>query len=242
MLQTVTDTDREIYFVGDLNIDWFPNTCTLKKKLSDVATVCNLSQIVSLPTRVNIRSLGMSSSTCIDHIFTNSVEICSKIVSVPVGFSDHNIIAVARTTKVPKAGPKVIYKIIYKTFCEDAFIEDMNKIQWDNVVKLTHTEAAVQLFMQLFLSTCDKHAPIRKLTVRTIKAPWFDLELRSSMTERDQLKKAAITSGSSADWQAYRSVRNSITKMNKQKKRQYNQSKIGGIKGDSKKLRRTLMK
>ncbi len=36
------------------------------------------------------------------------------IVSVTVGFSDPNIIAVARKTKISKAGPKDIYKTIYQ--------------------------------------------------------------------------------------------------------------------------------
>lgn len=143
MLQTVTDTNREIYFGGDLNIDWFSNTCTLKKKLSDVAIVRNLSQMVNSPARVNIRDPGVSSSTCIDHFFTNYVELCSKVVSAPLGFSDHNIIAVARKTKVPKAAPKVIYRRIYTNYCENAFVEDMNEIQWNNVMTLTQTEAAL---------------------------------------------------------------------------------------------------
>lgn len=36
MLQRVVDEDKEIYFLGDLNIDWLSNTCALKKK-----TACN---------------------------------------------------------------------------------------------------------------------------------------------------------------------------------------------------------
>ena len=220
-MHTVTDINSEIYFLGDLNIDWFSKTCTLKKKLKDAASVCNLAQIVHLPTRVNSRGMGRSSSTCIDHVFTNSIDMCSKVVSVPVGFSDHYIIAVAGKTKVPKAGPKVINKRMFNHFCEIAFVEDLEKIEWDSVLKLTHTKEALQLFMKLFLTICDIHAPMRKLTIRAAKAPWLDLELRRCMTEREQLKKTAITSGSSDDWQAYRSLRNKVTKMTTQKKKQY---------------------
>lgn len=56
------------------------------------------------------------------------------------------------------------------------------------------------------------------------------------MKEKDKLKKAAVTSGSSADWQPYRSLRNRVTKINKQKKKRYYQSKIEEMKGDSKML------
>lgn len=79
-----------------------------------------------------------------------------KVISVPVGYSDHNIVAVVRKMKGPKTGTKVIYKRINRNFCRDAFIEDVTMIQGDNVINLTHTEAALQLFMHLFLSVCDK--------------------------------------------------------------------------------------
>ena len=52
---------------------------------------------------------GTRSSTCIDHIFTSTVELCSKAVSVPIGCSDHNIVAISRKAKVPTAGPKIVY-------------------------------------------------------------------------------------------------------------------------------------
>lgn len=72
--------------------------------------ICNLTQMVKKSTRVYGSYDGQTSATCIDHILTNNCEICSKAVSVPVGFSDHNIVAIVRKTQTPKAGPKVLYK------------------------------------------------------------------------------------------------------------------------------------
>lgn len=236
MLQNVTDNDNEIYISGDMNIDWFASNCSLKRKLSNAATVCNLSQVIHLPTRINVNWDESVTSTCIDHFFTNCAEKCSKAVSVPVGFSDHNITALAIKIKVPKAGPKVIYKRMYKTFCENDFVSDVESIQWDIVLEKVHAEVALDSFMNLFSAVCDKHAPIKKRSVRSIKAPWLDDELRNYMKERDLLKKYAITSGSSADWQAYRSLRNKITKFNRQKKKHYYHSKFEECYGDSKKL------
>ena len=50
----------------------------------------------------------MESSTCIDHIFTNAAEMCLKAVSRCMGCNDHDIAAISRTTKAPKAGPNVV--------------------------------------------------------------------------------------------------------------------------------------
>ena len=47
MLQKDSDCEREIYFLGDLNIDWLSATCS--RKLSVIAKVCNLSQMLNVP-------------------------------------------------------------------------------------------------------------------------------------------------------------------------------------------------
>ena len=90
MLDSVCDVNREVYFLGDLNIDWFSTSCPHKRKLLTVTSACNLVQVINQPTRVFTNTTGTRSSTCIDHIFTNTVELCSKAVSVPIGCSDHN--------------------------------------------------------------------------------------------------------------------------------------------------------
>ena len=94
--------------------------------------------------------------------------------------------------------------------------------------------------MNLFLAVCDKHAPIRKLSVRSVKAPWMDNELKSYIRERNLLKKSAIENGSPEEWHAYHARRNKITKMNKQKKKQYYRSKFAECRDDSKKMWRIL--
>ena len=104
MFDSVCDVNTELYFLGDLNIDWFSSSCPLKMKLLTVTSACNLVQVINQPTRVFTNTTGKRSPTYIDHIFTNTVEICSKAVSVPIGCSDHNIVAISRKAKVPTAG------------------------------------------------------------------------------------------------------------------------------------------
>ena len=113
------DVNREVYFLGDLNIDWFSLSCSLKRKLLTVTSACDLVQVINQPTKVFTNTTGTRSSTCIDHIFTNTVELCSKAVSTPIGCSDHNIVAISRKDKVSIAGPKILYKRSYKIFCCD---------------------------------------------------------------------------------------------------------------------------
>lgn len=105
MIDRFADSKTEIYLLGDVNIVWLDDNCSLKNRLSSLANACYLSQIVTMPTRMVTNFVGHTSSTCIDHIFTNAPELCSKPISLPVGFSDHNIIATARKLKVARTGP-----------------------------------------------------------------------------------------------------------------------------------------
>ena len=120
MLDSVYDVNRLVYFLGDLNIDWFSSSCLLKRKLLTVTSACNLDQVINHPTRLFTNTTGRRSSTCIDHMFTNAVKLCSKAVSVPIGCSDHSIVAISRKAKVPTTGPKTVYKRSYKRFCCDS--------------------------------------------------------------------------------------------------------------------------
>jgi hypothetical protein len=51
ILDNVCDINREVYFLGDLNIDWLSSSCPLMRKLQTVTSACNLDQVVSQPTR-----------------------------------------------------------------------------------------------------------------------------------------------------------------------------------------------
>jgi hypothetical protein len=128
MLDNVCDINRELYFLGDLNIDWISSSYPLKKKFQTVTSACNLVKAISQSTRVVINSTGIKSSTCFNHNFTNAAEICLKAVSRSIGCTDHNIVVISRKTKVPKAGPNVVYKRSYNTFCSDSYVIDVKNI------------------------------------------------------------------------------------------------------------------
>jgi hypothetical protein len=125
MLFNVCDINREVYFLGDLNIDCLSSSCPLKKKCQTVTSACNLVQVISYPTREVINITGNKSSTCIDHIFTNAAEISFKAVSKSIGCNDHNIIAISGKTKVPNARPNIVYKC-----CSDSYVDDVKNICW----------------------------------------------------------------------------------------------------------------
>jgi hypothetical protein len=64
-------------------------------------------------------------------------------------------------------------------------VDDVKNMCWSDVINKEHPAAALDAFMILLLPIIDKHAPVKKLTVRTVKAPWINKEFKNRMVERD---------------------------------------------------------
>lgn len=181
--------------------------CTLKSK-------ANLE-----PTRIYCREEGIKSATCTDLIFTNAAELCSKTISIPVYCSDHNLVAIGRKTKVPKAVQKIIIKRMFKNFNKANYYENVTHIDWTAVLSKEDPDQALQAFNDLLRPVIEKHAPVRKQTVRNVMAPWLDKELQELMEQRNKAKVEAIKSADVSQWNVHRKLRNKVTKFNKTKKR-----------------------
>lgn len=240
VVDKASDGSRELYLFGDMNIDWFSTNCHLKCKLLSMAKICHLKQMVSHPTRISTNKHGTTSSTCIDLVFTNSPEQCSNAVSLEVGFSDHNVVVLSRKTKLPRGGNMIVHKRSYKHFNKEAFVKEVEQVDWSVVCQEMDPEKALSFFMNLFTEIANRHAPLKKFSVRSRGAPWIDQKLRDLMTSRDTAKKIANTSGLQSDRQVYCKLRNLVTKLNRQKKKVHYIQRISDVKNDGKKLWSTL--
>ena len=72
----------------------------------------------------------------------------------------------------------------------------------------------------------DKHAPLRKCTVRSNGAPWIDDERRNLVIQHYDAKKVADKCVTLFDKQSYCKLRNLVTKLNKGKKKGFDQHKM----------------
>ena len=92
---------------------------------------------------------------------------------------------------------------------------------WSMVCNEEQTDVALDTFIKLLIPVTNKHAPIKKMTIKTIKSLWIDEEFNNCMVERDEAKGMEIMSGCTTDWQTYCKLRNHVTKLNKKKKLNY---------------------
>ena len=234
MLDSACCTNLELYFMADMNVNWELLSCPMRRKLVDICAASGLTQAMNKPTRISFNNDGRRVATCIDHLYLNTPEICSKAISMPIGCSDHNLIAITRKTKVPKEGSRIIKKRSFKAFDEEKYVRDVSNAKISNILLLEDSEAAFKVFDDTLTGVIDQHAPVRKATVRTVNSPWLDRETKEHMIERDQAKQIALSSGIKSDWQIYCKLRNFVTKLNRRRKKEYYDNIVQEMKHDSK--------
>lgn len=92
-IEVVSNEKKDMFLLGDFNIDWLKESAK-KTRIDFASSVCNMNQIIEEPTREEETS-SRSTSTCIDHIYTNIPEFCSQtVISVDEDISDHKLIIV----------------------------------------------------------------------------------------------------------------------------------------------------
>ena len=96
----------------------------------------------------------------------------------------------------------MVYKRSYNTFCNNSYVVDVSNICWSVVYNEEQLDTALETFMELLIPGTNKHAPIKKMTVKTIQSLWIDEELKMCMVERDETKGIANKSGTT-DRQTY---------------------------------------
>ena len=57
----------------------------------------------------------------------------------------------------------------YNRFCSDSYAVDVNNICWSVVCNAEQLDAALDAFMKLHIPVIIKHAPIKEMTVKTVK-------------------------------------------------------------------------
>ena len=147
-----------------------------------------LFPFITQPTRVTPRS-----KTLIDNIFINfySPDIISGNLTISI--SDH----MAQFIQIPNQKvlnkPGKILRRCYKNFNNESFTEDINKVDWPNIIKENdNPNLSTARFIKVFDSVLDKHAPLKYLTKKQLKShgkPWITKGILKSIKIKDRIYK-----------------------------------------------------
>ena len=184
MFDRVCDRNPDVLLMGDFNIDFLkPHPAW-----ESTTTALGLHQLVTSPTRVT-----SSSSTLIDHIYSNKPNAVSNVQVNSLAISDHSPISCTWSTKLPKPkknGHTCINFRSFKRFDENRFLTDLNNTSFDSVYEETDPNTALQVWYDMFLPVLNKHAPLRQKRVKSRILPaWLSKEIIDAMEIRDEFRR-----------------------------------------------------
>ena len=180
-LQKMDYENKEIICIGDFNCDYLQPDKKETKRLTYLAKMFQLEQLIEEPTRIT-----RNTQSQIDLVFSNRSEIIVKSGVEHIGISDHSLIYIHRKISVPHKQPKIINTRQYKYYNTEAFKLDLFKI----LQTRTHEcdpNILWEDWKEKFLMVADMHAPPVIRRVRSEHVPWLTSEIKTKIYNRDFL-------------------------------------------------------
>ena len=216
---------ERVIVMGDFNIE--PSEEPLD-------SFCNSFNLYNL---VKDKTCFKGTPKCYDLILTNCKHSFKNTEAITTGFSDfHKMTISVLKTQFIKSEPILINYRDYKNF-------DANKFSHELKINLSYensTNNNYNKFNSILREVLDKHAPIKKKSLRANNSPFMTKQLRKMIMNRSRYKNTFFKSKTIENWEIYRKARNECVKLTKKVKREYFQNlNIGSI-IDSKKFWKTV--
>ena len=153
--------------------------------LKTLAQQFNLNQLITEDTRI-----GKTSSTLLDHIYTNDNTQNYSSGTFTLTDSDHSAIFVIHKKKSPKVPSKIIETRNFSKVNWDKLNEDLKLLDLENKMKrIPNPDDRHEFFETECKRVFDAHAPIKKRRVKGFKNLWMTKDLLDLMSKRNKLKK-----------------------------------------------------
>ena len=228
-----------VILLGDLNHNYVFGERLRANPLYQLEILNNMKQLVDVPTRETLNT-----SSLLDVIFTTNDQSHSTTGVYTIGLSDHYMIFTVYSNVHDRDGhhEKVLTFRNYKTFSTERFLNDLISLEClhDTDWCSSLLESKWYEFKNAFIKLSNEHAPIQCRRLKNKSNSWFDADILAMIYRRDYLKRKAIACKDRRLWQDYRSQRNAVTRVMRQRKRNYYDEKINESQSNPNKLWKVL--
>ena len=172
-LDTYNSTYEKSLLVGDFNAE------EREACLMDFMYQYDLKNLVKEKTCFK----SIENPSCIDLFLTNHPKCFHHTKAISCGISDfHKMIVTILNTTFCKAKPQVIYYRSYKNFDKNTFRAELRQ-KLENCKSSNYSD-----FENIFLSTLEIQAPLKKKMLRANNAPYMTKALRKAIMRRSALE------------------------------------------------------
>ena len=197
----------------------------------------SFTQLIEEPTRVTL-----GTATLIDHIATTCPNNVLESGVLKILMSDRYMVyCIRKLDSSFKKDLRAIKTRNIKNFSEEAFLQDVATINWQDVLGTSDdVNKLVERFSTLFSLMIEKHAPLRQIRVSEKYCPWINADLKRLIRTRDRLKRSAVKHKSQVMISSYKQCRNQVNTLYVTLKRQHFSDKILQQKGNMKESWQTI--
>ena len=160
---------------------------------------------------------SVENPSCIDLFITNSYRSFQNTTVLNVGNSDfHKMVITVLKSKFPKSKPKEVYYRNYKFFDKDKF-----KLELKKKLQIENNSSGYYKFENIFLSTLENHAPMKKKVLRGNQVQYMSKALRKAIMKRTQLRSKYYKTNNIIDLNNLKIQRNYVSRLYKKEKKKF---------------------
>ena len=130
----------KILIMGDLNMNWHEK-CHNILLLKTLMKQFNLVQVIRESTHVT-----KTSSTCLDHVYSNDVSINFKSGIFTLTSSDHSGVFIIRKKYCQKVPSKIISTRNFSNIDWDKVRSELKEVNWSDLEKLETADEKLEFF------------------------------------------------------------------------------------------------
>lgn len=135
--------------------------------------------------------------------------------------STHDLICIGYKIKVQRYSGRLIACRDYRHFSESEFLSELQNFDWSHLANVDCMDHKVHMFNFMLLECIDKHAPLEKVHVKNLPAPWITTELKVAMRERDLARRLWRRKRDASSYNNFKAFRNKIQSLVRTAKRTY---------------------
>ena len=218
-LQKITKENKKVILMGDFNINILKyDTDTTVSDFMDIMYSNTLLPYITGPTRIT-----PTSSTLIDNIFYNGIDENITSGNMVTSLSDHlGQFLIIPNNEILVKKKKIIYGRDYKNMNNDALLLDLNRLNWENIIKSYegNTEYSFQNFFNAVENLLDVYAPYKQFSQRELKLrekPWITKGILKAIQNKNKIHKKVLRTKNLKQKEYYHNLfkqyRNEINKL-----------------------------
>ena len=222
------------YIGGDFNKDLLKSNSDISiKDFMNLTYSLGCIPLITHPTRITT-----TSSTLLDHVYTNNVVGEHKSFILVEDVSDHLPVMVCSNLSLPKSEKSTVTLIRdTKNFEAEKFLDKLTEgMELLDDIKEECIDNYTEKFIDIFHKTLNIYAPLRKQTRKETKLknkPWLSKGILISIQQKNLLNKKALKLNDSNTWAQYKVYRKKLTHIKEYAKRLYIKNLVNDNKYDT---------